>query len=100
MIHYSCDLCQRKLDPESDVRYVVNLEVYPAMEPRDVDDSADDRDNLQEINEILVQLDDFAEDDPCATHQLHFDLCAECRKRFVKDPLGRDALKQFDFSEN
>ncbi len=29
-----------------------------------------------------------------------FDLCPECRKKFVKHPLGREASKQFDFSKN
>jgi hypothetical protein len=32
--------------------------------------------------------------------QLRFDLCPECRKKFVKNPLGREGSKQFDFSKN
>ena len=32
--------------------------------------------------------------------QLRFDLCPECRKKFMKAPLGRETLKQFDFSQN
>jgi hypothetical protein len=32
---------------------------------------------------------------------MRFDLCPECRKKFVKSPLGREAVaKAFDFSEN
>ena len=61
MIHYSCDLCKRPLDPEDDLRYVVKLEVYAACDPMEMDDTDDDRDNLQEIHEILEQLDDAAD---------------------------------------
>ena len=32
--------------------------------------------------------------------QLRFDLCPECRKRFLKNPLGRKHAEQFDFSKN
>ena len=32
--------------------------------------------------------------------QLRFDLCPECRKKFLKNPLGRKTIEQFDFSQN
>ena len=32
--------------------------------------------------------------------ELRFDLCPDCRKKFVKNPLGRGSAKQFDFSKN
>ena len=32
--------------------------------------------------------------------QLRFDLCPECRKKFLKNPLGANYSKQFDFSKN
>lgn len=102
MIHYSCDLCKRPLDPEDDLRYVVKLEVYAACDPMEMDDADDDRDNLQEIHEILEQMDDAADprigDD--VYQQLRFDLCPECRKKFLKNPLGRKSTEQFDFSKN
>jgi hypothetical protein len=31
---------------------------------------------------------------------MRFDLCPECRKKFLKNPLGREHSKQFDFSKN
>ena len=60
MIHYSCDLCKRPLDPEDDLRYVVKLEVYAAFDPLEIDD---DCDNLQEIHEILERMDDSASEE-------------------------------------
>ncbi len=102
MIRYSCDLCKRDLDPQHDLRYVVRIEVFAAMEPgRDEDD---DNDHLQEIQDILERLDD-AEDDQIGEEvcqQLRFDLCPECRRKFMKNPLGREnfAAKVAGFSKN
>ena len=101
MIHYSCDCCKRTLDAD-DLRYVVKMEVYAAIDPAAMDDMDDDQDHLQEIQEILQRAGDAVDpqigDD--VYEQLRFDLCPECRKKFLKNPLGRDGAKQFDFSKN
>ena len=102
MIHYSCDLCKRPLDPEDDLRYVVKLEVYAAFDPLEMDDSDADRDNLQELHEIMEQMDDAANEDigDDVYQNLRFDLCPECRKKFLSNPLGRKKAEQFNFSKN
>lgn len=101
MISYSCDLCKRDLDPEEDLRYVVRVEIAAAFDPVCVEEE-DDRDHLQEIQEILERLDDA--DDDClgddVYQQLRFDLCPECRKKFIKNPLGREQVKMLNFSKN
>jgi hypothetical protein len=102
MIRYSCDLCKRDLDSQHDLRYVVKMEVFAAMDTAAGED--DDNDHLQEIQDILERLDD-AEDDQIGEgvcQQLRFDLCPECRSKFVKNPLGREnfAAKLVGFSEN
>ncbi|MEX0714874.1 MAG: hypothetical protein WD847_11335 [Pirellulales bacterium] len=99
MIHYSCDLCKRTLDPEDDLRYVVKLEVYAAFDPLEVEE---DNDNLQEIHEILERMDDASSEEigDDVYQQLRFDLCPECRKKFLKNPLGRKPIEHFDFSKN
>jgi hypothetical protein len=101
MIHYSCDCCKRVLDPD-DLRYVVKMEIYAAFDPSAMDEVEDDRDHLQEIQEILQRADDA--NDPQIGNdvyeQLRFDLCTECRKKFIKNPLGRELSKQFQFSKN
>src|SRR5262249_1535191 len=84
MIHHSCDLCKREIEPEQDVRYVVKIEVYAALDPA-LDETDDDRDGLAEVQEMLARMeeaggDELAEDD--VYQQLRFDLCPECRKRF------------------
>jgi hypothetical protein len=103
MIRYSCDLCKRELDPDGDLRYVVKMEVYAAFDPAagDAEDD-DDRNHLQEIQDILERLED-ADNDQIGEdvyQQLRFDLCPECRKKFLKSPLGREVVKAFGFSEN
>ena len=101
MIIYSCDLCGKHIDPEQDLRYVVKIEVYAAVDPMVIDED-DDRDHLQEIQEILERLDDAENDQVCddVYQQLRLDLCPQCRKRFLKDPLGREHANMFNFSEN
>ena len=102
MIHYSCDCCKRLIDPQDDLRYVVKMEVYAALDPVDMDQVDDDRDSLQEMQDILQRMED-AESDQIGDEvyqQLRFDLCPECRKKFMKNPLGREVSKQFDFSNN
>ncbi len=102
MIRYSCDLCRRELDPTDDVRYVVKIDVSAALDPQDCDESDDDRDHLQEINELLHHLDsaDHEASIEAPSQQLRFDLCPNCRRKFLKKPLGNEHFSQFDFSEN
>ncbi len=102
MIRYSCDLCRRDLDPTTDLRYVVKVEVFASFDPTASEEEEGDRDHLEEIQEILERLED-AECDQIGDdvyQKLRFDLCAECRKKFLRDPLGRETVKVFDFSEN
>lgn len=102
MLRYRCDLCHRDLDPEEDLRYVVKMEVYAAFDPMANDEENDDRNHLQEIQDILEQLDDDDSDQIGADvyRQLRYDLCPDCHKKFVKNPLGREAAKLFNFSQN
>ena len=102
MIRYSCDVCKRDLDPDEDLRYVVKMEVYAAFDPMAVDEEDEDRNHLQEIQDILERLEDSQNDQigDEVYQQLRFDLCPNCRKKFVKNPLGREVAKVLGFSEN
>jgi hypothetical protein len=100
MIHHSCDLCKRLIDSDEDLRYVVKIEVYAALDPFDAAEE-DDRDNLLEMQEILERMED-AENGSVGSdvyQSMRFDLCPDCRRRFVKNPLGRES-KKFNFSKN
>ena len=105
MIRYSCDLCKRELDPDRGLRYVAKIEVFAAFDPASMDEDSDDREHLQEIQDLLESLDsnDQMSDDQAGDglyHELRFDLCPDCRKRFLKNPLGHETVRAFDFSEN
>jgi hypothetical protein len=106
MLHYSCDVCKRPINLATDVRHVVKIEVFPAVEDaacgcHDEADGESDADHLEDVQDLLERLDDGdggrLED---ATRSLRFDLCDACRQRFVKNPLGMKSGKQFDFSKN
>lgn len=102
MIHFTCDVCKRSLDLEHELRYVVRMEVYASLDDSDAPID-DDRDHLQEIHDVLERLDELEiENDQLGDdvyQQLRFDLCGECRKKFLQDPLGR-RIAQLDFSQN
>jgi hypothetical protein len=102
MIRYSCDLCGRELDPQDDLRYVVKIEVFAAFDPAATDAADDDCDHLEEIQDILERMEESASDQigDDVYQQLRFDLCPECRKKFAKNPLGRETAKAFGFSSN
>jgi hypothetical protein len=78
------------------------MEVYAAFDPAAMDELDDDRDHLQEIQEILQRSADAADTQLGSDvyEQLRFDLCPDCRKKFTHNPLGREFSKQFDFSKN
>lgn len=102
MIRYLCDLCRREMDPDEDLRYVVKMEIYAAFDPTVASEDSDDRDHLEEIQDIIEHLeqsdaDNVGED---VYQQLRFDLCPECRRKFIKNPLGRETAKLLGFSKN
>lgn len=101
MIHYSCDCCKRILSPE-ELRYVVKIEVAAAIDPVDIAPDGDDRDHLEEVDEVLAQLEEM--DDPMISDDIlqymRFDLCSECRKHFIGNPLSRRKERPARFSEN
>ena len=82
MLRYSCDLCGRDLDVHDDLRYVVKMEVYAAFDATASDEDEDDRDHLEEVQDILERMDDVADEQlgEDVYQQLRFDLCPACRK--------------------
>jgi hypothetical protein len=78
------------------------MEVYPA--PAEAETTVDDdRDHLEDIHEVLERFEEFDADGRLPvtdTYQSRrFDLCSECCKRFLQEPLGRREAPQFDFSK-
>jgi len=101
MLHFSCDLCGKELEPETDRRYVVKIDVYAAHDPNELTEDDLDDDHLEALSDLLQQIEETGADGDVAPayKQLRYDLCPECHKKFLRDPLNKEAAK-FDFSEN
>ena len=103
MIHYTCDRCRRVLDPAEALRYVVKMEVYAVMDAVDDENAPeDDRDHLLEVHEILERADDDINlnlDDKIYQKK-HYDLCPQCHRKFLKNPIAKERAPQFGFSQN
>lgn len=99
MLHFTCDLCGRRLGER---RFVVKMEVYPAFDPEAFDEDDLDVDHLQEVAEVIEQIEATGQChvDDCGSKQMRFDLCENCRRKFVRDPLGRENARRLNFSEN
>src|SRR5262245_22085112 len=99
MLHFSCDLCGKDLTDGTDGRYVVRMEVYAAHDPAQLTDADLSDDQLEAVGQLLRDGDDADLEPVAAFKKLQYDLCPICHKKFLADPLNREAQK-FDFSEN
>jgi hypothetical protein len=101
MIHYTCDRCKRVIDPSDDLRYVVKLEVQAVIDGLS-EEGDDDRDHLMEIHEILERAEDLEGDSvgDDIYQRNRFDLCPECYRRYIRNPLAAEPASQFNFSQN
>jgi hypothetical protein len=103
MLHFTCDLCGKELQSQEDHRYVVKIEVFAAHDPRKLTEADLDEDHMEAVSELLRDMEDTVAD-PDVTTPAHksfrYDLCPECQKKFLRDPLGKESEQKFDFSEN
>ena len=99
MLHYSCDLCGKDMTDGTDGRYVVNMEVFAAHDLAEITEADLGDDHLEEVGQLLREAEDDNLEPAPAFKKMRYDLCPACHRKFVADPLGREAQK-FDFSEN
>jgi len=102
MVHFTCDLCGKEMASSNDGRYVVKMEILPAFDPDEIREEDLDEDSMELVSRILesdeeLSSEDFDEPRP---ESFRFDLCPNCRRKFLRDPLGRETLHQVHFSEN
>lgn len=103
MLHITCDLCGKELLPGDDLRYVVKLEVFAAQDPMEITEADLDDDHMEAVSQLLREEEESLVDPDVAAppyKSFRYDLCSDCHKKFVRDPLGKDAAQKFDFSEN
>lgn len=102
MMHITCDGCGKELRPEAEHYFVVKVEVFAAGAPAELTEADLDEDHMEAFGEMLREMEESSASDPVppACQQLRYDLCAACRQRYLRDPLGKEAAQKFDFSEN
>jgi len=101
MIHYICDRCKRQIDPADQTHYIVQIDIQSAhQDPQS--DLEDDVDQLAELHQMLESMEDtaFELERPNDNHHGRYDLCPECHRQFLQNPLGRDAVLALGFSNN
>ena len=101
MIHYSCDRCKQSIEHD-ELRYVIRLEIAATIDGNDVDDWNDDRDHLMELDEIMecaasLESELIGQD---IHERRKFDLCPDCYRKYVRNPLGCEVSSPFEFSDN
>ncbi len=101
MIHYSCDRCKREINPDQDLRYIVRMEIEAADDHLSAE-VVDDMDHLQDLEELLESNDDYASSalGEEIYQRKRYDLCSDCYRQFMKNPLGKEASVPFGFSKN
>ena len=102
MLHVTCDLCGKELRPGDDHHYVVKIEAYAAQDPAEITEADLDEDHMEAVSQLLQEMEDHPGevDLPPAHKSFRYDLCSDCHKKFVRDPLGKEIGQKFDFSKN
>ncbi|MGZ6072377.1 MAG: hypothetical protein ACXWOA_00640 [Isosphaeraceae bacterium] len=86
----------------TDGRFVVKIEAYPGFDPTEIKKDDLEDDPMEAVSQILQRDEALNSDELSSTlHKgFRFDLCPACHRKFVNDPLGKEAIRSFDFSKN
>ena len=101
MIHYTCDRCKRRINVDDQTRYVVQIDIQSAVEKPNPEFD-DDIDQLNELHQMLegISTSTIDQDGRESSHHGRYDLCPECHRQFLQNPLGKDAVLALGFSNN
>jgi hypothetical protein len=100
MMHFTCDHCGKDLGPQGEPRFVVKIEAHAAEDPREITEADLEDDHLQAVSELLRASEECGSEVDDACKQFRYDLCHDCHKRFVQDPLGKEGQHKLFFSKN
>ena len=84
-----CDRCGEGLLLESDVRYVVRIEVFAAYDPLELSREDLDRDHAGEMKALLERMKTMSADDLQSQvyRKFQYDLCPSCQRVYLGDPM-------------
>lgn len=101
MLRVTCDGCGKELRSGED-HHVVRIEVFAAQDPAELTEADLDEDHMEAVGELLRRLEETeaqVELEP-ASRRMRYDLCSQCRSRYLRDPLGRETSPKCQFSKN
>ena len=101
MIHYSCDRCKHRIETDEELRYTVWIEIQVALDSSEYE-YEDERQHLDELNEIMERLTESEREEvrEHAYQRRRFDLCSDCHKEYIQNPLVMDQTAKLGFSDN
>ncbi len=101
MLHITCDDCGKQIRCGQD-HFVLKIEVFAAHDAGDITDADLEEDHMEAVSELLREMEESEETGhlESASKHIRYDLCPDCRRRFLRDPLSKDAIQKFDFSKN
>ncbi|MDG2220110.1 MAG: hypothetical protein P8L85_01940 [Rubripirellula sp.] len=100
MIHYICDRCKRQINTADQTRYVIQIDIQSAVDNSQVA-MEEDIDHLAELHQMLEGMhQETLDQEAQSSHHGQYDLCPECHRQFLKNPLGRDSMLALGFSNN
>ena len=100
MVHFTCDLCGKDLTASGDPRFVVKISAFAGFDPTQISEADLDDDHMEAVSEILRESSGAEDPDAQLSKEFRFDLCPRCHGKFLKDPLGKEAIRSLDFSQN
>ena len=96
MIHFTCDRCAKPMFEDSPERFEVTIDARLANEPMLCQEQDPESDALDLTDEQLSRRGEDA-DEP-VFYRLSIDLCKDCAKAFMHDPMPRAVPgKRFNF---
>lgn len=101
MLRIMCDGCGKELG-KGEAHHVVKIEVFASASAGQLTEDDLDRDHLEEVAEMIAELEE-ADGAPAlepSSARLRYDLCAPCRRRYLRDPLARENAPKLHFSKN
>ena len=101
MIHFSCDRCNRAI-AEDELRFTVTIEIQIAVEDEPFAGEELPAEEMEVLHEVLDELNEEEREEvnQFAYQQRQHDLCLECQREYIANPLGCEQITRVGFSEN
>jgi len=86
----NCDRCDKTLLLDENVRYQVKIVVQAAYDPMEISRDELQKQNAVDWEKLIRELETLSAEEAQdqVYRELHFDLCPECQRSFLRQPLG------------